>query len=464
MTQTPAILYVDDDAPNLSVLRRAFDEQFRILTAESAQKALEMLEKEHIGVVVSDQKMPAMTGVELLAEVSNRWPSVSRVLLTAYSDRDLLLDAIRQSQVHDYVLKPWDEKDLEIRLRRALDLYDVAERNRISALEHEALMEDLREKSGYGELIGLEGDLAPLREVISRVARTDATVMIRGETGVGKELVARTLHEMSERSENPFIRVNCAAFAEGVLESELFGHEHGSFTGAKGLRIGRLEQAHRGTLFLDEIGDLAIDVQVKLLRVLQEREFERVGGGRTIRVDVRVISATHRPLEELVAAGKFREDLFHRLHVVPVTIPPLRERRKDLLALVKYFLTRHANATGKKVAIAEDALTSIEAYSWPGNVRELSNVIERAVVLAADGSVLGAHHLRFDFAGTGASAGSARPPAMTSGSVFDEIAQEEAVRIREALKAARGSVAGAAHALGIPRTTLSDRIRRYGIR
>lgn len=464
MNLTPAILYVDDDAPNLAVFRRAFDEKFRVLVAENATKALEILDSENVGVIVSDQRMPGMTGVELLAEVSKKWPVVSRMLLTAYSDRDLLLDAIRQSQVHDYVLKPWDENDIEIRLRRALDLHDAAEKTRTSAAEHEALMDDLREKSGYGELIGLDGDLALLREMIGRVARTDATVMIRGETGVGKELVARTLHEMSERADNPFIRVNCAAFAEGVLESELFGHEHGSFTGAKGLRIGRLEQAHRGTLFLDEIGDLSSDVQVKLLRVLQEREFERVGGGRTIRVDVRVISATHRPLEELVAAGKFREDLFHRLHVVPVTIPPLRERRKDLLALVKYFLTRHANATGKRVSIAEDALSAIESYSWPGNVRELSNVIERAVVLAADGATLGSAHLRFDFAGGGAAGGSSRPAAMTSTSVFDEIAQEEASRIREALKGARGSVAGAAQALGIPRTTLSDRIRRYGIR
>ncbi|MBK8169701.1 MAG: sigma-54-dependent Fis family transcriptional regulator [Sandaracinaceae bacterium] len=464
MTNLPAILYVDDDAPNLAVFRRAFDEQFRVLTAENGPAALEILDKENVGVVVSDQRMPQMTGVALLAEVSKRWPAVSRVLLTAYSDRDLLLDAIRQSQVHDYVLKPWDEKDLEIRLRRALDLHDLAERTRISAAEHDALMDDLREKSGYGELIGLDGDLAPLREMIARVARTDATVMIRGETGVGKELVARTLHEMSERADNPFIRVNCAAFAEGVLESELFGHEQGSFTGARGMRVGRLEQANRGTLFLDEIGDLSSDVQVKLLRVLQEREFERVGGGRTIRVDVRVISATHRPLEELVAAGKFREDLFHRLHVVPVTIPPLRERRKDLLSLVKYFLTRHANATGKKVSIAEDALTAIENYSWPGNVRELSNVIERAVVLAADGTVIGAPQLSFDFAVPVSSSGSTKAAAMTPTSVFDEIAQEEAARIREALKGARGSVAGAAQALGIPRTTLSDRIRRYGIR
>lgn len=458
----PAILYVDDESPNLDVFRRSFDEELRVLTAPSGPAALELLAAEEVGVLVSDQRMDPMTGIDLLARSEERWPLITRMLLTAFSDRDLLLQAIQRGRVHDYVLKPWQTDDLRLRLHQGLEAFKRRQAAIRAAAERDVLRERLDEREPADGIVGFAGGLHALGAAIDRVARTDSTVMIRGESGTGKELVARELHRRSERSAGPFVRVNCTAFSEGVLESELFGHEAGAFTGAKQMRVGRFEQANRGTLFLDEIGDISAAVQVRLLRVLQERELERVGGNRTIKIDIRVIAATHRPLEALVRKGDFRQDLFYRLNVVPLQVPPLRARPGDVAALAEHFLRHFCRQMGKTLSLSPIALDALRGYDWPGNVRELRNVIERAVALADGAAALEPDDLSFDMMSGAAllPAPAACPPG---GSVFEEIAQAEAEKIKQALREAGGNRARAARILGIPRTTLSDKLRRLEI-
>jgi len=453
-----SILYVDDEPQNLRLFRRLFEDQLTILTASSAAEALELMARHEVGAVVSDQRMPGTTGIELLADVAARSPEVARILLTAYSDRELLLSAIQRGHVHDYVLKPWQEEDLGIRLKRALDHHERQCALQRAGLEREALRRDIAANGG-DQMVGLDGDLHALSNLIDRIAPTDSTIMIRGESGTGKELVARELHRRSARADRAFVRINCSAFSEGVLESELFGHEAGAFTGARTTRIGRFEQAQRGTLFLDEIGDISPALQVKLLRVLQEREFERVGGNRTIQIDIRLIAASHRNLEALVRSGAVREDLFFRINVVPLLVPPLRARPNDLIALARHFVARCAAEMGKVLTISDAALAALARYDWPGNVRELRNLIERAAVIADPVAELGADDFVVEL--PPASAAATAPPA---GSIFEDIAREEAERIRDALRQAGGSKARAARILGIPRTTLNDRIERHGIR
>lgn len=457
-----SILYVDDEAPNLRLFSRWFEAELPVVIASSAKEALEILGRGDVGVVVSDQRMPQMTGIELLATVAKKWPTVSRVLLTAFSDRDLMLSAIQRGQVHDYVLKPWEGRDLALRLRRALDMHAQQRDLENARLERDALRLQLDE--GHARpIVGVNGDLAPLSRILDKIAQTDSTVMIRGESGTGKELVARELHRRSPRADKPFVRVNCSAFAEGALESELFGHEAGAFTGVRNARVGRFEQAHTGSLFLDEIGDISPSVQVKLLRAIQEREIERVGSNETIRVDIRLMAATRRNLEQLVKTGEFREDLFFRLNVVPIQVPPLRARPNDVATLAQHFVEYYALETGKKLTLTDSALDVLRRYDWPGNVRELRNVIERAAAIADPIADL----VPEDFALTfplDPPIANAPTPSSPPGSIFEEIARDEAEKIRDALRKAGGSKAGAARVLGIARTTLNDRIERLGIR
>jgi DNA-binding NtrC family response regulator len=450
---SPAILYVDDELANLELFRRVFDEDFRVLTAASGAEAIEILATHEVGVLITDQRMPKMTGIELLQRAEAGFESVTRMLLTAYSDRELLLSAINQGHAHDYVLKPWNAEDLSVRLKKGLQAHLHRKRLEHAEAERDLLARELVERAPFDAVIGLDGGLKSIDEMLARISPTDSTVMIRGETGTGKELVAREIHRRSARASGPFVRTNCAALHEGLLESELFGHESGAFTGAQTMRIGRFEQAHRGTIFLDEIGDISAAVQVKLLRVLQERELERVGGTRAIKVDIRVLSATNRNLEDAVRAGRFREDLFYRLNVVPIHLPPLRARPEDVEPLALHLVERHAKELGKRLSITREALDMLRRYDWPGNVRELKNLIERAAVLADDGASLGPEDFIFDFWG-----------ASESESVFEKIAGDEANAIKEALKAAKGSKTKAARLLGMPRTTLNDRIKKLGIR
>src|SRR5439155_5476257 len=337
-------------------------------------------------------------------------------ILTAFTDVDVLIESINLGHVYRYITKPWDAKEVKGILTQAIERYHLRRENRrlTEQLEQYAgyLSQEMHGEFDFGQIIG---DAPPLKEVLSRVeqvAPTGSTVLLRGETGTGKELVAHAIHINSPREAKPFVRVNCAALAPGILESELFGHEKGAFTGAMVRRAGRFELADGGTLFLDEVGDLPMEVQVKLLRVLQEREFERVGGSETLKVDVRVVSATHRDLEALIAAGKFREDLYYRLNVFPITLPPLRDRQDDVPKLVEHFVGKFNRVTGKAVrGFDAGALAALQQYSWPGNVRELENVVERAIIVCR-GNEVTASDLDFGRRVQAAQAASPSAPAM----------------------------------------------------
>jgi len=328
------VLVVDDESDNLDAFRFTFGKTFSLHYASSGEDALALAREHDMAVVVTDQRMPRMTGLELLRAVRDVRPDAIGIIVTAFTDVDVLIESINLGRIYRYVTKPWDSKELRGILVQAVERFHLLRENRRLAdqLSQYAgiLSREAHSEFNFGAIVG---DSPPLRQVLAKVeqvAQTQATVLLRGETGTGKEMVARAIHINSARESRPFVRVNCAALAQGVLESELFGHEKGAFTGAVARRQGRFELADGGTLFLDEVGDLPLDVQVKLLRVLQEREFERVGGVETVKVDVRLVSATHRDLERLISEGKFREDLYYRLNVLEVRVPPLRERRDDI--------------------------------------------------------------------------------------------------------------------------------------
>jgi DNA-binding NtrC family response regulator len=347
------VLVVDDEQDNLDAIRFNFGKSFQLLLAGSGEEALALARQHDIAVIVTDQRMPRMTGLELLKAARELRPDATGIIVTAYTDVDVLIEAINLGRIYRYVTKPWDSKELSGILTHAIERYALLRENR--RLQEQLsqyvgmLSSDAHGEFNFGAIVG---DSPALRDVLARVeqvAQTASTVLLRGETGTGKEMVARAIHINSARDGKPFVKVNCAALAPGVLESELFGHEKGAFTGAVARRLGRFELADGGTLFLDEVGDLPLDVQVKLLRVLQEREFERVGGAETIKVDVRVVSATHRDLEKQIAAGEFREDLYYRLNVFPITLPPLRQRPTDIPQLAEHFIQKYARTAGKNV-------------------------------------------------------------------------------------------------------------------
>src|SRR6187551_2439649 len=374
------ILVVDDEQDNLDAFRFNFRKTFELLTATSGPEALALLADHDVALIVTDQRMPKMTGLELLKEAKAIRPDAVGIILTAFTDVDVLIEAINLGQVYRYITKPWDAKEVRGVLQYAIERFHLQHENkRLQAQLAEYtgyLNQQLHGEFDFGNIIGESAALNEVLSKVEQVAPTNSTVLLRGETGTGKELVAHAIHINSPREEKPFVRVNCAALAPGILESELFGHEKGSFTGAVERRRGRFELADGGTLFLDEVGDLPMEVQIKLLRTLQEREFERVGGAETIKVDVRLVSATNRNLEQMIEDGEFREDLYYRLNVFPINLPPLRDRLEDLPVLVQHFITKFARQMGASPSQASnDALAKLREYNWPGNVRELENII-----------------------------------------------------------------------------------------
>ncbi len=450
MSDKPVILIVDDEKNTREGLSRALRGEYAVAEAENGQRALEWLDAHAADVVLSDLRMPGMDGMALLSRLLGREPKPVLILLTAYGNIETAVEAMKRG-AYDFLAKPVNLDRLELLLKRAL-----AER-RLGA-ENRRLKAQLDSKYGFENIIGASPAMQEVFDVIRQVAPTRATVLIQGESGTGKELVARALHQCGPRAQGPFVPVHCAALAPTLLESELFGHEKGAFTGAVERRRGRFELADGGTLFLDEVSEIDAALQVKILRVLEERQFERVGGTETVNVDVRLVAATNRDLRQQVAAGKFREDLFYRLYVVNVALPPLRERDGDIVLLAQHYLRTLAAENGKKVAaLTPDAMDALAAYAWPGNVRELRNVIERMVVLST-GDKLTVRDLPAslrDAAGR-AGGGGARPGRA--------LRDAERQLIEETLRRHKGHRTQAALDLGISRRTLHRKLNEFGLR
>ncbi len=370
---------MDDEVDALDLMEELFLKHgYETYTARNGVEALEIIQEREPDIVISDMVMPGMDGIKLLDEVKKKYPDIAVIMITAHGTIETAVEAMKKG-AKDYILKP-------LRLDEILSKIETISQLKSLIKENQYLREKLSQKYNFNNIIGKNRKMLELFDLIRDIAKTNSTVLIRGESGVGKELIANAIHYNSDRVKKPFVKVNCAVLAENLLESELFGHVKGAFTGAIRDKMGRFELANGGTIFLDEIGDISPNMQLKLLRVLQEGEFERVGGTETIKVDVRIIAATNRNLEEMMKNGKFRHDLYYRLNVIPLEVPPLRERKDDIPLLITHFLTKFNQQFNKNIEIIEDdALQALQNYSWPGNIRELENLIERAVVLNKTG-------------------------------------------------------------------------------
>jgi DNA-binding NtrC family response regulator len=443
------ILIVDDEANARTALAELLrDEGYAVETAADGFKALPKLDEFTPDLVVTDLKMPGLTGLELMGKVRERDPEAVVIVMTAFGAVDTAVQAMKQGAA-DYLTKPVNVDELSLVLKREL------ERKRLRA-EAGQLRERLSERRRIDNIIGTSPPMQQVFDTVLQVAPSRASVLLTGESGTGKELIAAAIHEHSPRAKGPFVKLHCAALAESLLESELFGHERGAFTGAVGRREGRFEQADGGTIFLDEIGEISPSTQVKLLRFLQEHEFERVGGNTTIKVDVRIVAATNRNLMQRVREGHFREDLYYRLNVVSIEMPSLRQRPSDIPLLASHFLQKYGRENGKPVdGFTDDALAHLANYDWPGNVRELENAIERAVVVCKKTRV-GVEDLTAAVA-----AATHRPNGMPAipGATMEEI---ERYAILKTLEQTGGSTSRAAEMLGISPRTIQYRLQQYG--
>ncbi|RMG67683.1 MAG: sigma-54-dependent Fis family transcriptional regulator [Calditrichaeota bacterium] len=373
------ILIVDDEVDALDLMEELFQKNgYETYTARNGVQALKIIREQEPDIVISDIVMPEMDGMKLLEAVSKEYPDISMIMITAHGTIETAVEAMKKG-AKDYILKPLRLDEILTKVKNNAELKALMR-------ENQYLREKLSEKYGLGNIVGKNKKMQELFNLIQDVARTSSTVLIRGESGTGKELIANAIHFNSDRVNKPFIKINCGVLAENLLESELFGHEKGAFTGAIKSKPGRFELADGGTIFLDEIGDISPNMQLKLLRVLQEGEFERVGGTETKKVDVRIIAATNRNLEEAMKEGAFRQDLYYRLNVIPIEVPPLRERKDDIPLLIEHFLNKFNQAFNKNIqGVDEEAMRCLQTYHWPGNIRELENLLERAVVLNKTG-------------------------------------------------------------------------------
>ena len=451
------ILVVDDEKNYLLVLSAVLEEEgYEVLTAQGGFEALEIHKASDLDLVLTDMKMPGMDGMEFLERIKAYDPDLPVIMMTAHGTVDKAVEAM-QKGAYTYVLKPFDNERLILYVKKAVAGFQVVKENR--RLRHAA-------ESQYrlGNIIGKSKPLRDVFETIQKVAPSNATILLEGESGTGKELVAKAIHFNSPRRDNPFVAVNCSALAESLLESELFGHEKGAFTGAIASKKGRFELAHGGTLFLDEIGELSANLQVKLLRVLQEKVFERVGGIRPITVDIRVIAATNKTLSEERIAGRFREDLFYRLNVVYIVIPPLRDRREDIRLLVDHFIAKYAGDRKSAVpvkGVSQDVDRLFYEYSWPGNVRELENVIERAMILCPN-DIIAAEDLPKGFKRNVDNA--LHLDGIAAGAkLYETLEMVEKTMIERALKLTNNVQSHAADILGIGKSGLNQKIRKYNL-
>ncbi|MBI4686747.1 MAG: sigma-54-dependent Fis family transcriptional regulator [Nitrospirae bacterium] len=459
------ILVIDDDDSVRDLLESLLTENgFDVATASNGEKGIELLQHEKFDLFLVDLMMPGIGGLDVLKEASSHNITIPSIVVTAYATVKTAVEAMKLG-AFDYVTKPFMVEELLIVVKRALN---------VSKLQKENIMlkKQLQKKYDFHRLIGSSPQMQKVYEMIEKIADTDSTVLISGESGTGKELVAKTIHYNSSRSQNAFVPLNCAAIPKDLLESELFGHEKGAFTGAVNTRIGRFELATGGTIFLDEIGELHPSLQVKLLRVLQEREFERVGGTKTIKADVRVLAATNKDLEKATQDGSFREDLYYRLNVIPLQIPPLRERKEDIALLIEHFLSIFSKKKKREpLKVSAEVMGCLLNYNWPGNVRELENLIERLVILT-DANVINVSDLpdRFFQARDPFIAKTLSP--LSSGKVLlpeggvdlnDLLNDIEKSLINQAMQKAGGVKSRAASILGLNRTTLIEKLKKKAI-
>lgn len=443
------ILIVDDDSGHRGMLTTLLaDWGYRLEGAADGETAVAMCRERAFDLILMDVRMAGISGIEALKEIKAYNPAIPILIMTAYSNVETAVEAIK-SGAYDYLTKPLDFDDLRLTLDRALDHASLRDENK-------ALRQTLSASFDPGGIIGQSPPMHRLLEMLATIAPSEATVMITGESGTGKELIARAIHVNSPRHKGPYVAVNCAALTETLLESELFGHEKGAFTGADRRREGRFLAADKGTIFLDEIGEMPLSMQVKLLRVIQEREIQRVGGDQTLKVDVRIVAATNRDLLAEVEAGRFRQDLYYRLNVVALALPPLRERKEDIPLLAAHFLAKFAVKNGKRInGFTPEAMDRLLKHQWPGNVRELENAVERAVVLAR-GEYVSERELPPALSGGG---GEGRPEGGFANLTLEAL---ERLAILDALDAAGGNKSEAARRLGITRKTMHAKLAKYG--
>ena len=439
------ILIVDDEKNYLVILEALLaPEGYEIITQDNALNALRIIREADLDLVITDMKMPGMDGMELLDEAKDIDPELPVIIMTAYGTIEMAVEAMKK-KAYDYITKPFRNEELKLTIKKALELYRLKKENKL-------LSEALSDRYRYGNIIGKSKPMLKVYDMIGKVAESRASVMITGPSGTGKELIARAIHYNGPRKNRPFISINCGALTETLLESELFGHEKGAFTGAVSMRKGRFELADGGTLFLDEVGEMPPPLQVKLLRVLQEMEFERVGGTKTIKVDVRILAASNRKLEEDVDRGKFREDLFYRLNVVQIGVPPLKDRIEDIPFLVAHFIEKFQSSKKKKIKLDPEVWKVLYSYDWPGNIRELENMIERALVMSSDETVT-----------LGDLPDYLVEIAPLNLTLDEALEQLEEKLIRGALEYSNQVQSQAAEMLGISRHSMHYKMKKYGM-
>jgi two-component system, NtrC family, response regulator HupR/HoxA len=479
MTGLPTVLIVDDEQRSLESLQRILEDTFDVKTAASAEEAEQILEREWVQVIVCDQRMPHMSGVEFLKTVREQWPETVRMIISGYTDAEDIIRSVNEAGIYQYITKPWQPENLILTLKNATRLFELQRQNELLAVELKVSAERAetvvatrrRElKQHYQRDDGIvRGDDSPMNEVCDRIARIapyDVSVLITGESGTGKELVARALHYNSLRWDKPFVVENCAAMPSELLESELFGHKRGAFTGAVEDHVGLFERADGGTVFLDEIGEVSSAFQVKLLRVLQEGEIRPVGRRQTRKVDIRVLAATNKELEAEVRAGRFREDLFYRLSTVTVHLPALRDRRVDIPIISRMLLDKAQKQLGKRVkGLSDEAVSCLTVYHWPGNVRELQNEIQQALVMATEDREVGADLLSPRILRAAPSDDGEVVDLIGSldGTLRERVESIEARILREALIRHRWNKSRAAKELGLSRVGLRSKLERYGL-
>jgi two-component system NtrC family response regulator len=449
------ILIVDDEKNYLVILEALLaPEGYEIITENNAANALRIIRDTDLDLVITDMKMPGKDGMELLEEAKKIDPELPVIIMTAYGTIEKAVEAMKK-RAYDYITKPFRNEELKLTVRKALEFYRLKKENIL-------LSDALSDRFKYGNIIGKSKPMLKIYEMIGKVSQSKASVMITGPSGTGKELIAKAIHYNSPRRNRPFISINCGALTETLLESELFGHERGAFTGAVTMKKGRFELADGGTLFLDEVGEMPPSLQVKLLRVLQEMEFERVGGTKTIKVDVRILAASNRRLKEDVDNGIFREDLFYRLNVVHIEVPPLKERVEDIPFLVAHFVDKFRPSKHRKIELDPEVWKALYSYGWPGNIRELENTIERAVVMSSDENI-GLKDLPdyvLEDKGEAIDLDKIVPSNLSLADALDQIEEK---LISRALKYSNNVQSKAAEMLGITRHAMHYKMKKYGM-